>query len=272
MIPLISNALALVAAASLAAPSTPSARPGKWVVDWGEQRCSLIRETGGEAPVTLMVRTVPGAGQAELWLFDPKWAGPDFTGFEEVDVSLQPSGFRGTESALSVRFRGLKGIAVTSLDEAFLKKLGGSAKLRIDRGRRTLADIRLPGSARAFASLQACEATVLRDWGFDPEVMASLSRTPRPVVEPARWFSAADYPMQAVRARLAGSVLTRLIIGADGRVAECFVVEGSGAPVLDRRTCELLLRRGRYEPALTASGEPVRAMSSVRIHWVLARG
>jgi TonB family protein len=269
MIPLISNVLTLAAAAASAAPSAPSPRPGKWVVDWGDQRCSLIRETGGEAPLSLMVRTVPGAGQAELWLFDPKWSGPTFTEFEKVDVSLEPSGFRAAQYAISVRFRGLKGLAVTSLDHGFLKNLAGSSSLRIDRGRRRLADIRLPGSARAFASLQACEATVLRDWGFDPVVMASLSRTPRPVVEPARWFSAADYPMEAVRARLAGSVLTRLIIGADGRVTECLVVEGSGLPLLDRVTCQLLVRRGRYEPALTAAGEPIRAMSSVRIHWRL---
>jgi TonB family protein len=269
MIPLISNALTLVAAAAAAVPSAPSARPGKWVVDWGDQRCSLIRETGGEAPVTLMIRTVPGAGQAELWLFDPKWKGPTFTGFEQVDVSLQPTGFSATQYALSVRFKGEKGLAVTSLDEGFLRNLAGAAAVRIERGRRQLAEVRLPGSARAVASLQACEAAVLRDWGFDPAVMASLSRTPKPVVEPARWFNASDYPMEAVRARISGSVLTRLVIAPDGRVAECLIVESSSAPVLDRVTCELLVRRGRYEPALTAAGEPVRAMSSVRIHWRL---
>lgn len=267
MIPLISSALALAVAS--APSSAPAPRPGKWIVDWGDQRCSLIRETGGDAPVTLMVRTVPGAGQAELWLFDPKWSGPTFTGYEEVDVSLMPSAFRATQFALSVRFQGLKGIAVTALERGFLENLAGAAELRIERGRRRLAEVRLPGSARALQSLQACEAAVLRDWGFDPAVMETLSRTPTPVVSPARWFSEADYPMEAVRARIAGSVLTRLVIGADGRVEQCALVEASGAPVLDRLTCELLVKRGRYEPTLTASGEAVRAMSSVRIHWRL---
>lgn len=81
----------------------PAPAKPKWVVDWGEQRCSLVRETGGPASVSLMIRTVPGAGQAELWLLDPKWTGPTFSRFEQVDVSLQPSGYRAAQYALSVR-------------------------------------------------------------------------------------------------------------------------------------------------------------------------
>ncbi|HEX6375170.1 MAG TPA: energy transducer TonB [Allosphingosinicella sp.] len=253
-----------MAAAAAPAPAAP-----RWVVDWGEQRCSLVRETGGPASLSLMVRTVPGAGQAELWMLDPKWKSPTFAKFEKVEVSLQPSGFSASQYALTVRFKGQGGVAVTNLDEGFVKNLAGAKGLRIERGRRRLADVPLPGSARAVEALRACEAAVLRDWGFDPEVIQSLSRTPRAVNGPAQWFSDRDYPYEAVRNRISGSVLTRLVIGADGRVAECIIVEGSGEILLDRTTCDLLVRRGRYEPALTATGQPVRAMSSVRIHWRL---
>lgn len=254
---------------ALAAAPEPVPMKGRWVVDWGEQRCSLIRVTGGPAPVSLMIRTVPGAGQAELWLLDPKWRGPTFSKFEKLNVTLQPSGFSAEQYALSVRFKGQGGIAVTSLDQDFLRSLAGASALRIDRGRRGLAEVRLPGSARAMAALRDCEAAVLRDWGFDPAVIQSLSRVPTPIGGPAQWFTDRDYPEQAVRARITGSVLTRLIVGPDGRVGECIVVEGSGETLLDQRTCQLLLRRGRYQPALTADGRPVRAMSSVRIHWRL---
>lgn len=269
MIPFFYSLLAAAAAASApaAAPSKPA--PGRWIVDWGEQRCSLVRDTGGDAPVSLMVRTVPGAGQAELWLLDPKWRGPVFSRWKPFEISLQPSGFRVTAQALSVRYRGQNGIAVTNVDEGFLKALPGSALVRIENGKRTVAEVDLPASARAVAALRECEATVLRDWGLDPAVIASLRQGPQPIDDIPGRFRDDDYPMEAVRARQSGSVLVRLMVGADGRIGECVVVESSGAAVLDQRTCHVLLRRARYRPALDASGAPTRALAALRVHWLL---
>lgn len=249
-----------------AAPAGPA--PARWISDWGDQRCSLVRETGGPQSRTLMVRTVPGTGKAELWLFDPKWAGPTSLRFDKVDVSLAPSGFQVSEPAVSVRFRGQDGLAVTNLDEGFIGKLAGARSVRIDYGGRRLAEIPVPGSDRAVPTLSACEDTVMRDWGFDPAVMRSLSRQAAAVGGAAKWLSDSDYPKEAIRQRQQGSVLTRLVVGSDGRIAQCEIVEGSGQPLLDKRTCEVL-RRVPYEPALNAAGEPVRGMTSVRIVWRL---
>lgn len=260
---------AAVPAATPAATGAAARSAAKWVVDWGEQRCSLIRQTGGEASPTLMVRTVPGAGQAELWLLDPNWTGPHFVGFQRVELGLQPSGFRAADYAISVRFKGQQGIGITNLEEGFLDELPGTTRLIVRRGKRTLAEVPLPGSARAVDALRACEAEILRDWGLDPKVIQSLQRRPTPVRRPALWFNSTDYPRAAVQMRQTGSVLTRMTVGTDGRVSECVIVESSGHALLDRRTCELLVNRGRYKPALTAAGEPIRAMTSVRIHWRL---
>ena len=252
---------------ALAAEPAAAPAAARWVVDWGDQRCSLIRETGGPASVSLMVRTVPGAGQAELWLIDPNWTAPGFFGFQPVEIDLQPSGFRITDYAISVRFKGQQGIGITNLEEAFLAKLPGTQRLVIRRGKRKLAEVALPGSARAVEALPACEAEIMRDWGLDPQVIQSLRRKPTPVRNPALWFSSDDYPLAAIQRHQWGSVLTRMTVGIDGRVAECVVVESSGQALLDKRTCDLLISRGRYKPALTAGGEPIRAMTSVRIHW-----
>lgn len=252
----------------LAAAVVPAQAPARWVADWGDQRCSLLRETGGPESRSLMVRTVPGAGKAELWLFDPKWAGPTSLRFDSVDVSLAPSGFRVSEPAISVRFRGQDGLAVTDLDESFIENLAGAQSVRIDHGGRRLAEIPVPGSARAVASLDGCEDMVMRDWGFDPTVMRSLSRPAAAVGGAAKWLSDGDYPLEAVRLRQQGSVLTRLVVGPDGRLSQCLIVEGSGHPVLDKRTCEIL-KRVPYETALNAAGEAVRGMTSIRIVWRL---
>jgi TonB family protein len=256
----------LLAAAAIPAQAPA---PARWVVDWGDQRCSLVRETGGPDSRTLMVRTVPGAGKAELWLFDPKWAGPTSLRFKNVDVGLEPSGFQVSEPAVSVRFRGQDGLAVTNLDESFIKNLAGAGSVRIDHAGRRLAEVPVPTSARAVASLNQCEDAVMRDWGFDPEVMRSLSRPAAAVGGAAKWLSDADYPLAALRAGQRGSVLTRLVVGVDGRAAQCEVVEGSGFPVLDKRTCDILMDRVPYQAALDAAGQPVRGMTSIRIVWRL---
>ena len=261
--------------ASMAAPApapAPASAAPRWVVDWGQNRCSLVRETGGADSLSLMVRTVPGAGLAELWLLNPRWKGPVLTALKPVDVSLAPTGFRAAQYPLAILFNGQRGLAVTNLDPGLLRNLAGAHALRIEQGGRSLVEVPLPGSAKAASALRACEAAVLRDWGFDAEVIQSLSRVPEPIDGPAQWFSDRDYPFEAVRKRISGSVLTRLVISSEGRVAECIVIEGSGEILLDRTTCDLLMKRGRYRPALTAAGQPVRAMSSVRIVWRLPRG
>ena len=124
----------LLAAAAAPAPAPAPSKPaqGRWIVDWGEQRCSLVRDTGGATPVNLMIRTVPGAGQAELWLLDPNWRGPAFARWKPFEISLQPAGFRVTAQALSVRYRGRNGIAVTNIDKGFLK----SARIGVGPDRR----------------------------------------------------------------------------------------------------------------------------------------
>jgi hypothetical protein len=101
---------------------TPSQK-AKWVSDWGDQRCALIRETGGSNPTVLVVRTVPGSMHSELWLLDPNWTGRTLQPGSEVAITLRPSGITVKERAFGVALAGRKGFAVSNLDSAFLKKL-----------------------------------------------------------------------------------------------------------------------------------------------------
>lgn len=252
-------------ASLLAAPA--AATPARWVVDWGDQRCSLIRETGGGASATMMVRTVPGAGGAELWLFDPQWSGPTSLRWHVVDVDLAPSAFRISRPAFSVRFRGQDGIAVSNLDSAFLKAMAGAGSLRISREGNKFAEVSVPGSGRAIAALAACEDDAMRDWGFEPDEIRSQSRPATILGGAARWLRDEDYPNEAIRRGHEGNVLTRLVVEATGQASKCEVVEGSGSRILDQKTCRVLLDRVRYEPALSASGAPVRGLHSIRISW-----
>ena len=71
-------------------------------------------------------------------------------------------------------------------------------------------------------------------------------------------ISRRDYPRE-----LEGSSVTRevvslqYVIGTDGRVHDCRILQSSGFALLDRRTCELYEQRYLYEPARDADGRPV---------------
>jgi protein TonB len=66
-----------------------------------------------------------------------------------------------------------------------------------------------------------------------------------------------DYPRSAVRARARGTVFLRFVVAPSGRVNDCRVTRSSGNRDLDETTCDLIVRRFRYRPAISSDGRPV---------------
>src|SRR5689334_19663645 len=85
------------------APAQPPVQSSRWIADWGEQRCAIIRSTGGEAAVTLSIRLIPGQRSPELLLVDPAWRQDPFIGERPVSIVLSPSGEQVTLSGLIAR-------------------------------------------------------------------------------------------------------------------------------------------------------------------------
>lgn len=79
----------------------------------------------------------------------------------------------------------------------------------------------------------------------------------------------ADYPRAAVRARAEGTVVTRLNVGADGRVSSCTVTRSSGSPDLDSTTCRLIQQRFRFTPARDDQGRPIASVTGWQQRWWL---
>lgn len=77
-----------------------------------------------------------------------------------------------------------------------------------------------------------------------------------------------DYPDASLRAEEQGVTSVRYTIGEDGRVAAgtCQVTSSSGHDRLDRRTCELVERRFRFNPALQG-GKPVQETRTQSVRW-----
>jgi TonB family protein len=265
-------ALGLAAADPAPAPApAPAAAPMKaqWVSDWGEDRCSLIRHTGGEAGATLMIRTVPGTTNAEFWFLDPNWEGKALRSYSEVEFRLEPTPTVVTSRSFSVTVNGSKGLAVTAMSADFFRDLPQAKKIVIRQKERPIAEVPVPGTAKAVAVLRDCESTVLKDMGLDPQVMASLNRRVTPEKPLASYFGFNDYPDLAIRKGEAGTVLARITIGATGAIEGCTVIETSRSDLLDRTTCSVIMKRVRYKPALAADGTAVRALDAIRIWWSL---
>ncbi|MCA3254337.1 MAG: energy transducer TonB, partial [Alphaproteobacteria bacterium] len=85
-------------------------------------------------------------------------------------------------------------------------------------------------------------------------------------------ISTDDYPDASIRAEEQGSTAVSYTIGTDGRVqaGSCRVTSSSGYDRLDRRTCELVERRFRFNPALS-NGQPVAEQRSQSFRWVLPK-
>lgn len=84
-----------------------------------------------------------------------------------------------------------------------------------------------------------------------------------------QYFSADDYPPNALVRGAQGTTGVRLRIGADGAVTGCTVNHSSGDAALDAATCAILLGRARYEPARDAAGRAVPGKDYGRVTWRL---
>lgn len=97
---------------------------------------------------------------------------------------------------------------------------------------------------------------------------AAAAQVPPPTpINAADWVSASDYPQDALAARIEGTVGFALAVAEDGSVGDCTIVQSSGTPSLDTRTCALLRERARFSP--TSQGQPASRRFVSRIRWQL---
>lgn len=83
----------------------------------------------------------------------------------------------------------------------------------------------------------------------------------------ASWVSSDDYPSASLRNEEQGNVAIAFEIDTQGKVQNCRVTKSSGFPALDDATCKLVTRRGKYSPALDASGSPIASSGNLRFSW-----
>jgi protein TonB len=81
-------------------------------------------------------------------------------------------------------------------------------------------------------------------------------------------FSNDDYPSASRRAEEEGVTRASYVVGVDGRVSQCEIVQSSGFKRLDDATCSIITRRFRFNSA-TLNGQPVGERKSMPVRWRL---
>lgn len=76
------------------------------------------------------------------------------------------------------------------------------------------------------------------------------------------------YPIAALRQRLQGTVLLRVLVDETGKPLQVSVAQGSGHTVLDRSAREQVLASWRFQPAIM-NGHAVRAWATVPVTFAL---
>ncbi len=93
--------------------------------------------------------------------------------------------------------------------------------------------------------------------------------SPRPIGNPSSWITADDYPRNALRKAVGGSVNFTVQVSAEGQVSECVVTESIGNQSLDDATCALILSRARFSPAEDGNGQAIAGTFHSRINWAI---
>lgn len=81
------------------------------------------------------------------------------------------------------------------------------------------------------------------------------------------WFTADDYPVEALATRAEGSVTMAFDISAEGKVTFCSVVISSKSAALDETSCRLMKERGHFTPVLDRKGKPIASKGTRRVTW-----
>ena len=76
-----------------------------------------------------------------------------------------------------------------------------------------------------------------------------------------------DFPRSGVDQRDGRFIVVRYVVGTDGRVRNCRVVQSSGSAEADAITCRLVEKRFRYRPAQDGSGKPVSDETGWKQWW-----
>lgn len=262
----VSAALAIQSAAIPPSPA-PLKPSSPWNVEYADSMCLLQRSFGsGEQGIILGFR--PGMFSEHMRLVVVRKSAEKSIVRGKAQLSFD--GGAPLKVPYMEHFLPSRDVRVIVIDlqQPDLAPLHKAKQFWIQAGQQgfTLAPTAVSAAMKA---LEACERDLLVTWGMDSASVASITEFPKARGGIVSFFSTDDYPSGAIRNKEQGTAGVRFWVSTLGTIRDCKVVESSGSAILDRQTCAIITKRGRFEPARNAGREAVESIGFQRVRWEL---
>lgn len=257
--------LAATVLSALAVPvQVPVQAAGKWTVDFAEDRCLTTREfTAGGRPLTFGFQLpITNPESATFYLLVPASDAPRWKG-----VRLSVPGAPPTEDYGEGPVQeGTRYLIIRTLPEGAATALPTAARVDLTTADQTMS-IPVDTLAKVKPLLADCERDLLVRRGATIEAVRAIAVWPRVVKSVGSFFTADDYPADAIRNAQQGTTSVLLTVTPEGRVSKCRVTTSSRSDLLDFKTCDVLKKRARYVPAKDKDGKSIEGYVATRTVW-----
>lgn len=277
--------LPLILAAPVKAADEEVLEPASaWNATYEDGRCRLSRMFGPPdrqhalvfeqtAPESRFYISVAGPGVAAIndglplrLAFGPEGAESDQTVVKEripdfgavlflKDIDLRPADPASVEAGAGLAETGAR----IDVDAAAPLR-----QVSLTQGKQSLV-FRTGPLAAPFGVLNDCTAHILSTWGIDPEAQRTAQRGTR-LLDPQKAARKVQetYPLQPLMQGRGGVVGVAILVDDAGTPTECRITNDSGDRTLNSVACEALMK-ARYDPALDASGKPMKSYWMTRV-------
>lgn len=98
-------------------------------------------------------------------------------------------------------------------------------------------------------------------------LIAAAIASPAIGADPIISVSPQEYPAEALQHRQKGNVRVAFDVAETGRVQNCRVIQSSGHPLLDAKSCRILEERGAFAPKRDKGGRPKGNSARFVLEW-----
>jgi len=273
------------------APSTAADTPdrvyradGKWIANWGEDRCRISRsfvERDGDTLVLFFEQLGPAstlrllaAGKDINGLADaPGFVTIAFEGFPKADHGFLQGNFG--DYGTSIFLAGVLpfgGGPVTAEDEPQRRGTQLDSARAREVSSFTLADLNYrvqinTGSLEhVFEALNSCSRDLMETEGMRMEELAKVATPPTLTNGEEVWrllkFRSGEFGQPTGRE---GIFDLRIVLDAEGKIEFCRLVAGSAEKGFRDDHCDVFRDRAQFTPGTDAEGRPVRSLYTRRL-------
>jgi len=241
---------------------------GKWIVEFADSACILSRRYGQKGEFIDFHMKAPMLGNAfEVVIVLPKAKLSSITTSGKGWIE-RPDGSKAADLNFS-SYLTVDGSYMTRIyiDPEKYQIGEDGERITLQLGERRRYDFALTDLKQARTVLDQCLSGLRDDFGVGEAVTKQIvkpAKSKQPIVS---YFSTDDYPSEAVVNGHQGYVGVLFWVETNGRVKDCKVIESSHHRSLDEQTCDVIVKRARFDPPLDANGTAIREPLYQRIRW-----